>query len=408
MNVQVQRVETAAEKQLSEEFATRKDTLVGGKALTSAREAAFSRFSAVGLPHRRIEEWKYTDIRTRLREVPVAGETLVSLPGAQGSISVRSLADALAADGDKIAARVSERFTGFESPLLDLNEAFASAGAVVDVAAGASVAEPVRVEVAHPAGQRGDSIALYTVGEGAEVTIIEKTGSPGEGSFGGHVSHIDVGKGAKVTFIRHVDAGVHGVHSGGLAVTVDAETKVDTLLVVSSGELVRTDIGFRFTGEGSVANIRGLHLAGSTRHVDTTMFVDHAVPNCVSRELFKSVLDDEARSVFQGKILVRQIAQKTDGKMMSQALMLSDDAEADSKPELEIYADDVQCGHGSTTGRVDDNLLFYLMARGIPKREATRMLVSAFANEVFDDLDETVAEEFSAVAEAWLERHLAG
>ncbi|MEZ5877592.1 MAG: SufD family Fe-S cluster assembly protein [Tepidamorphaceae bacterium] len=131
------------------------------------------------------------------------------------------------------------------------------------------------------------------------------------------------------------------------------------------------------------------------------------MPNCVSRELLKSVLDDKARSVFQGKILVRQIAQKTDGKMMSQALMLSDDAESDSKPELEIYADDVQCGHGSTTGRVDDNLLFYLMARGIPKREATRMLVSAFANEVFDDLDEAIAEEFSAVAEEWLERHLA-
>lgn len=136
------------------------------------------------------------------------------------------------------------------------------------------------------------------------------------------------------------------------------------------------------------------------------MFVDHAHPGCVSRELFKSVLDDDARSVFQGKILVRQIAQKTDGKMMAQALMLSDGAEMDSKPELEIYADDVQCGHGSTTGRVDDNLLFYLMARGIPEAEATRMLVSAFANEVFDDLDEAIAEEFSAIAETWLERHL--
>lgn len=110
--------------------------------------------------------------------------------------------------------------------------------------------------------------------------------------------------------------------------------------------------------------------------------------------------------MFQGKILVRQIAQKTDGKMMAQALMLSDGAEMDSKPELEIYADDVQCGHGSTTGRVDDNLLFYLMARGIPEAEATRMLVSAFANEVFDDLDEAIAEEFSAIAETWLERHL--
>ncbi|MCC0016319.1 MAG: Fe-S cluster assembly protein SufD [Rhodobiaceae bacterium] len=407
MNVQVQRVETPAELKLASQFAERKDALVGADTLGAGRAAAFARFEAVGLPHRRVEEFKYTDMRARLREVADAGETQVTLPDAQGGVRVTSLAEALASDGAAIAERIAERFTGFDSPLLDLNEAFASAGAVIDIAAGANVAEPVRAGFAHPAGKRGDSVALYSVGSGASVTLIEKAGSADGGAQGGHVSHVDVADGAKVTFIRHVDAGAQGVHSGGLAVTVGANATFDLLLVVSTGELVRTDIGLRFVGGDAVANLRGLHLAGSTRHVDTTLFVDHAEPGCVSRELFKSVLDDRARSVFQGKILVRQKAQKTDGKMMAQALMLSDDAEADSKPELEIYADDVQCGHGSTTGRVDDTLLFYLMARGIPKREATRMLVSAFAGEVFDDLDEAVAEEFSAVAEEWLERHLA-
>ncbi|MFN0263456.1 Fe-S cluster assembly protein SufD [Tepidamorphus sp. 3E244] len=407
MSAQLQRIDNPVEQQIASEFAARKGDLVGASALAPARESAFARFKETGLPHRRIEEWKYTDIRTRLREMPEPGEVSVSLPGAADSVTVRSLAYAVEADGAKIAERVSERFTGFESPLLDLNEAFASTGAVIDVAAGADVSDPIRTEFSFSAGKRGDTVALYSVGEGGKATFIEKSSANGEGAFSGHVTHLDVAKGADVTLIRHVDGGAKGVHSGGLAITVGEGAKLDVLLVVSTGDLVRTDIGLRFSGPDADANLRGLHLAGGKRHIDTTMFVDHAHPGCVSRELFKSVLDDDARSVFQGKILVRQIAQKTDGKMMTQALMLSDNAEMDAKPELEIYADDVQCGHGATTGRVDDDFLFYLMARGIPEREATRMLVSAFANEVFDDLDEAISEEFSAVAEEWLERHLA-
>ena len=116
----------------------------------------------------------------------------------------------------------------------------------------------------------------------------------------------------------------------------------------------------------------------ASRHLDTTLFVDHASFGCESREQFKSVLDGESRSVFQGKILVRQNAQKTDGRMMSRALMLSEGSEADLKPELEIYADDVQCAHGATCAALDDEYLFYLMARGIPKAEAEAMLVEAF------------------------------
>jgi Fe-S cluster assembly protein SufD len=133
------------------------------------------------------------------------------------------------------------------------------------------------------------------------------------------------------------------------------------------------------------------------------LVVDHAAPGCESREVFKSVLDGESRGVFQGKIVVRPEAQKTDGRMMTQALLLSDNAEADNKPELEIFADDVQCGHGATAGRLDDNLLFYLMARGIPAKEAEALLIQAFVGEAVDGIAHTgLREVLMGRVEAWL------
>src|SRR4029079_1271866 len=123
------------------------------------------------------------------------------------------------------------------------------------------------------------------------------------------------------------------------------------------------------------------------QHADTTLFMDHAVPHCDSREIFRAVVDDSGHSVFQGRIIVRQHAQKTDARMMTRALLLSEDAEADNKPELEIFADDVQCGHGATTGALDDELKFYLMARGIPEIEAEALLVQAFVGEAIEGIE---------------------
>lgn len=277
MSAQIQRIANPVEEQLAAEFSERKTQLVGSDALAGAREAAFSRFSAAGLPHRRIEEWKYTDIRARLREVPEPAEVGVTLPAAQAGVSASSLADAVAADGAGIAARLSERFTGFESPLLDLNEAFASAGAVVEIAAGAQVAEPVRARFDFAAGKRGDTIALFSVGEGAKVTLIEEALTQGEGAFSGHVTHVEIARGADVTLVRHVDAGANGVHSGGLAISVGEGAKLDVLLLVPSGELVRTDIGLRFCGPDAVANLRGCTLpaasATSTRRCSSTTLI---------------------------------------------------------------------------------------------------------------------------------------
>ena len=168
--------------------------------------------------------------------------------------------------------------------------------------------------------------------------------------------------------------------------------------------MARNQLFLRFDGEGTVANIRGASLLKGRQHADTTLVVDHAAGDCQSREVFKTVLDDESRGVFQGKIIVRPHAQKTDAKMTTHALLLSEDAEADNKPELEIFADDVQCGHGATAGALDEDLLFYLMARGIPQKEAEALLIQAFVGEAIEGIEhaglrEALIEAVARVAE---------
>jgi Fe-S cluster assembly protein SufD len=167
--------------------------------------------------------------------------------------------------------------------------------------------------------------------------------------------------------------------------------------------VIRNQLFVRFAGEGANLALNGATLIKGRQHVDNTLLVDHAVPGGFSRELNKSVLDGDSRAVFQGKIVVRPGAQKTDGKMMSQALLLSENAEADNKPELEIFADDVQCGHGATAGALDENLLFYLKARGIPQAEAEALLIEAFVGETVAIVEhEGIKDALTGAAAEWL------
>jgi Fe-S cluster assembly protein SufD len=160
-----------------------------------------------------------------------------------------------------------------------------------------------------------------------------------------------------------------------------------------------------FEGEHTESHVSGAFLLTGKQHNDTRLVIDHAVPNCLSRELFKCVMDQSARGIFQGKAIVRRDAQKTDGNQSSNALLLSDDAEFDAKPELEIYADDVVCGHGATSGDLDENHLFYLRTRGIPETEAKSMLIAAFAGEAFDSVaSDEIRDVLTGLAEGWLAR----
>ena len=167
----------------------------------------------------------------------------------------------------------------------------------------------------------------------------------------------------------------------------------------------RNQLFVRFDGKGTLAGLRGASLLKGKQHVDSTLVIDHKASGCQNREVFATVLDDESRGVFQGKIVVRPHAQKTDARMMTRALLLSDEAEADNKPELEIFADDVQCGHGATSGALDEDLKFYLMARGIPEIEAEGLLVQAFVGEAIEGIEHAgLRDALMEQVVAWLRK----
>jgi Fe-S cluster assembly protein SufD len=168
---------------------------------------------------------------------------------------------------------------------------------------------------------------------------------------------------------------------------VGAHARFNEFLFTLGSGVLRNQLFVHFAGEGTIAAIRGVSLLNGRQHADTTLIAEHAAGGCTSRELFKSVLDGESHGVFQGKIIVRPHAQKSDARMATHALLLSDTAEADNKPELEIFADDVQCGHGATAGSLDENLLFYLRARGIPEQEAQSLLIQAFVGEAVEGIE---------------------
>jgi Fe-S cluster assembly protein SufD len=181
--------------------------------------------------------------------------------------------------------------------------------------------------------------------------------------------------------------GAGALHVASLMAAIGARARFNEFLFTAGGAVVRNQLFVRFDGKDANAGIRGATLVRKRQHADATIVADHAVSGGTSREVFKAVVDDEARSVFQGQIIVRPDAQQTDARMATHALLLSDTAEADSKPELEIYADDVQCGHGATTGALDEDLLFYLKARGIPAKEAEALLIEAFLGEAVEGIE---------------------
>ena len=168
---------------------------------------------------------------------------------------------------------------------------------------------------------------------------------------------------------------------------------VESFALLAGGKLTRRQIFLKFTGEHATASLNGVSLLRGNEHIDTTLTVDHAAPHCNSRETFRHIIDGEATGVFQGKIIVRPGAQKTDGKMMSKAVLLSESGIMNNKPELEIFADDVVCGHGATVGALDEDQLFYAQQRGIPKQEAQALLLEAFAGEVIDTISHEPTRE---------------
>jgi len=438
VNAEVAVIKTAAETSLAQAFAQARDRLPGDEAILARRNSAFDLFAKQGLPHRRIEEWKYTDLRALMRDAkPLASppdasakarakdagrvlgdldaRRLVFVDGAfvpelsdlrelEAGLVVGSLAQALA-DGDPVVAARLGKLAPANDAAVALNTALMGDGAVIRVASGATIERPLHLLfVASEKPAATFTRSLVTIDHGARVMLIESHEGPAGSDYQVNAAlELFVGDGAHVDHVKVIGEGTEALHVSTLAAAIGAHARFNTFSFISGGSLVRNQLFLRLDGEGTVAGIRGASLLKDRQHADTTLFADHIARDCQSREMFKSVLDNEAHGVFQGRIIVRRHAQKTDAKMMTQALLLSERAEADNKPELEIFADDVQCGHGATAGALDEELKFYLMARGIPPAEAEAMLIQAFLGEAIEGIEHAGLREalIESVA-AWL------
>src|SRR5262245_7730177 len=435
MNVALAKTDTG--RALSDAFAAARERLPAAGKVADFRRQAFEAYERSGLPHRRIEDWKYTDLRVLIREVlplaaaPDAGalkraaaalkanaidgaRRLVLVDGAfapklsdvsdlEKGLSVRSLRDAL----DDAALQAQLFSLDNANPMVALNSAMLTGGVVIDVADGAVLSQPLHI--AHvAAGATASSMftrSLLRLGKNVSATLVESyVAADGTKNYQAHNSLvIAIGDNSRLDHVRLVEDAADAVNISSSAVTLGAHGHFNTFGMTSGAAVSRYQANIVFAREGSRVETNGVNLLKGRQHADTTLFMDHAVPHCESREVFRAVLDDSAHSVFQGRIIVRPDAQKTDAKMMTRALLLSDDAEADNKPELEIFADDVTCGHGATSGALDESLLFYLRARGLPEKEAQALLIQAFVGEAIESIaSDSVRELAASLAERCL------
>jgi Fe-S cluster assembly protein SufD len=438
MNVALVKNETGSA--LSDSFAIARDRLPGTGKVASAREAAFAAFTQVGLPHRRIEDWKYTDLRALLRDVlplapaPDAAEfslaadavklhaidgvrrlvlvdgvfapKLSELGGLEKGLSIRTLRDVLEASDPALQTQLFAPDNA--NPMVALNSAMMTDGVVIEIADGVVLTQPL--QIVHIAGGHAPAAmftrSLLRLGKDAGATLVESyIAADGAKAYQVHDSLIiSIGNNSRLDHIRLNEDGRDASNISSAVVSLGAHAHFNTFGMMSGAGVSRYQATIAFAGEGSRVETNGVNLLNGKQHADTTLFMDHAVPNCSSREIFRAVVDDRAHSVFQGRIIVQPKAQKTDAKMMTRALLLSDEAEADNKPELEIFADDVTCGHGATTGALDESLLFYLRARGLSEKEAQALLIQAFVGEATESIvNDGLRELAIAAARRWLE-----
>jgi Fe-S cluster assembly protein SufD len=437
MNVALAKTDTG--RALSDVFAVARDRLPGAGEVADIRQQAFEAYERVGLPHRRIEDWKYTDLRVLMREVlPLAAapdatalkragaalklhaiegvRRLVLVDGAfapklsetghlEKGLGIRTLREALQGGDSALHAQL---FAPENSDsMVALNSAMMTDGLVIDVADGAVLTQPLHI--VHIASGAVPSAmftrSLLNLGKAANATLVESyIAADGAKAYQAHDSLIlAIGDGARLDHVRLVEDNREAFNISSSVVTLGARAHFNTFGMTSGSHVSRYQAVIAFAGEGSRVETNGVNLLNGRQHADTTLFLDHAVPNCASREIFRSVVDDRGHSVFQGRIIVRPDAQKTDAKMMTRALLLSDEAEADNKPELEIFADDVTCGHGATTGALDESLLFYLRARGLSEKEAQALLIQAFVGEAIESIaNDALRELVISAAERWL------
>jgi Fe-S cluster assembly protein SufD len=395
--------------------------------LGPAREAAFTRFLAAGFPTTRQEEWRHTNIHpiaatefklpSTFEINPAAAEPflfaddllhrvvlvngrwskeLSSLGALPAGVTVRSVRDAVETSTPKTAPEwLMKASAGM--PFVDLNTAFADDGVVIEIAAKAVVTDPIHVvslttQAAHPT--MVTPRVQIRAGEQAQALIVESYGGlAGEPTFTNALTIMDVAAGAMVDHVKLQREAQTAFHLAAIFVRADRAATVRSHAITLGGRIARNDISALLAGEGAEVTLDGLYVADGDALVDTHTTIDHAMPHCPSHEVYKGILAGQARAVFNGKIIVRQDAQKTNAKQTNKALLLSDNAQVNTKPQLEIFADDVKCTHGAAIGQLDEDAMFYMQARGIDYADARNLLIHAFAADVLDGVREDIVRE---------------
>lgn len=392
--------------------------------LASLRDRAAVAFAAKGFPTRRAEAWKYTDLAsvsgTEFGEPLTRLDRALDLPPATHARAVfvdgRFRADlstlgalgtgagSLAAALPRLEGRLGAQARLSEHPLAALNTMLFEDGLLVEVPAGvaAGVLEVVHLATESDRAPSFHPRHLIRLGADATLTLVETMAGPATRYLHNPVLEIEVAERARLNHGRFQQEGAEAVFLSTLYATVAAGGTYDNFTLNAGARLARNEMHVVLAGPRAAAHMNGAQLVADGRHADTTSALDHAAPDCASRQTYKTVLSGRSRGVFQGRIHVHQVAQKTDGYQMNQALLLGPEAEMDSKPQLEIYADDVKCSHGATVGALDDDLLFFLRSRGIPAAQARAMLVEAFVTEAVEAVeDATIREAALAALGAW-------
>lgn len=381
--------------------------------LADLRQRAVAELEKAGLPTVRSEGWRHTNPAPLWPALLDGdGSTQAELPATDdlpAGVSIRTLSEVLESDDGRLAGVLNDALDGalerlVEFPLGVLNLAFMDGGYVVTVDDGVVVEQPL--EISLPTTSATAPVCLRNViiaGANSRVEVIENyLGDGGIEYAGNHATQVVCGQGALVRRTKLQAEGDGASHLASTHATVAKDGRFENFELSLGGKLSRSEAILRLAGEGATLSYNGAYLMRGKQHCDHSTWIDHCASHTESRETFKGVLDDAARAVFQGRITVRPGTKQVDGHQLNKTLLLSNDAEIDSKPELEIYADDVKCAHGATAGRLDEDQLFYLRARGIPEEEARAMLIEAFLGEALELIErDELREALSARVGAW-------
>ena len=408
------------------------------------RKAGLARFAELGFPTQKLEDWRFTNVApiaklpfkplfeaaaSSVTPAALAQFAFAKLPGTRlvfvngmycaelsttpshsNGIKVSNLATALANDSALVEKHLGRYVRTEDNAFAALNNAFFQDGGFVYVSAGQAVEEPVQflfINTSKEAGATTHPRNLIIVERGAKLTVIESYVSLASGpTFTNSVTEFSLGDNAVVEHCKFQDESTEAYHIAALHSQLGRSVAFSSHSIATGAKLSRNNIRTTLDGEGIEVILNGVYITNGDQLADHYMIVDHAKPRCASHEYFNGILAGKSKGVFHGRILVRPDAQKTDAKQTNKNLLLSDDATADTKPQLEIYADDVKCTHGATIGQLNDESIYYLRSRGIGLENARRMLIHAFAGEIIDRVKhEALREELDALVWDRLEQH---